>query len=117
MLTQNSSTLYEMIEMFLRLTEACWCFFNGDTKLKQVLLWQLFKGFVKMEFGLKSYMTFLRGHRLDLLELLLAHLGDGAMKRLGLLFQVLCWATSSKKKVHSSMEQVVGKKKVVSHVD
>lgn len=37
---------------------------------------QLFMGFVRQEFRLESYMTFPRGHWLDLLELLLAHLGD-----------------------------------------
>lgn len=39
----------------------------------------LFKGFVRQEFRLDSYMTPPRGHRLDLLELLLVHLGDGAL--------------------------------------
>lgn len=32
--------------------------------------------FVRQEFRLESYMTFPRGHWLDRLELLLAHLGD-----------------------------------------
>lgn len=43
---------------------------------------QLFKGFVRQEFRLESYMTFPKGHWLDLLELLLAHLGDGALTEL-----------------------------------
>lgn len=40
---------------------------------------QLFKGFVRQEFRLESYMTFPRGHWLYLSELLLAHLGDEAL--------------------------------------
>lgn len=43
---------------------------------------QLFKGFVRQEFRLESYMTFPRGHRLDLPALLLAHLGDDALTEL-----------------------------------
>lgn len=43
---------------------------------------QLFKGFVRQEFRLESYITFPKGHWLDLLELLLAHLGDDALTEL-----------------------------------
>lgn len=43
---------------------------------------QLFKGFVRQEFRLESYMTFPKGHWLDLPELLLAHLGDDALTEL-----------------------------------
>lgn len=39
----------------------------------------LFKGFVREEFRLESYMTPPRGHCLDLLGLLLVHLGDDAL--------------------------------------
>lgn len=45
--------------------------------------WTAFsESFVRQEFRLESYMTFPKGHWLDLLELLLAHLGDDALTEL-----------------------------------
>lgn len=49
-----------------------------------------FKGFVRQEFRLESYMTSPRGHRLDVLELLLAHLGDDALPELQALLSGFC---------------------------
>lgn len=49
-----------------------------------------FKGFVRQEFRLESYMTSHRGHRLDVLELLLAHLGDDALLGLQALLSGFC---------------------------
>lgn len=52
------------------------------------LVRQLFKGFVRQEFRLESYMTFLKGQWLDL-ELLLAHLGDDTISVLQALISVV----------------------------
>lgn len=49
-----------------------------------------FKGFVRQEFRLESYMTFPEGHRLDVLELLLAHLGDDTLTELRALLSGFC---------------------------
>lgn len=49
-----------------------------------------FKGFVRQEFRLESYMTSPEGHRLDVPELLLAHLGDDALTELRALLSGFC---------------------------
>lgn len=49
-----------------------------------------FKCFVRKEFRLESYMTSPKGHRLDVPELLLAHLGDDALTKLRALLSEFC---------------------------